>query len=177
MGVRNPEALSLCDVAWVGAAASDGVRWYSPVQAAMVEGAVSENGPPRKVDDKIFDAPLRIRLDDLPKPPGTAWHLLNPKRGDPGSLEVALPPLMAAAWLFVSESMDPGWTAEVRTLKSTWMPAQLVASEGSFMAVHLEQPDAQVRLRYSPPGLGLGLMLALLGFLAFFATLFRSFAR
>lgn len=177
MGVRDPQALSLADVAWVDSDEGPGVRWYQAVQAALVEGAISEDGPARQLGVDVFSEPLRVRRENLPKAPGSAWHILSPQRPDPGHMEFTLPPLFADAWLFVSESYDTGWLAEAKSLEGPWLPVPLVTSEGSFLAVPVAQSATEVRLTYSPPGLLLGLMLATLGFLVFCLFGFRSLAR
>jgi Bacterial membrane protein YfhO len=67
----------------------------------------------------------------------------------------------APAYLVVSDSFDPGWSATVDGQASTIYPAYC-----AFRAVYLSQGKHNVVFNYSPAGFNLGLMISLCGVLA-----------
>ena len=174
LGARDETALSLSDVAWIDVSGSAGIRWYQPVTAAMVEGALPFNVGPPPTGMRLFERPLRVMVPDLPPYKGTAWHFLDPRHPEPGRYEADIPPLIADAWLFLSENYDAGWTAEVGPASGPLRPATVLRTEEGFLAVALAKTDTQAALDFRPPTLLPGFLLAFLGFFGFAGMTFWS---
>lgn len=177
MGVRDPDSLSLADVGWVDSEGAAGVRWYRPVAEAVAEGALSYDVGPPPPDLGLFDRPLRVYAGNLGRALGTAWHVLELSSPGPGTYLAQLPPLRAAAWLFVSESFDAGWTCVQAGPGGPAREGRILACERGFMAVPVDPQDASVRLQYRPPRLLLGIWLSAAALLVLGAIFKESLTR
>jgi hypothetical protein len=161
-GVRRPDLLTLADVGWLDQTDSTGLRWHQAVPAAVVEGGVGDDVPPRAAGVSVLDAPLRVDGGKQAPPRGQAWHVVLPKRPAPGDFEVALPATGGAAWLFLSENFDRGWNLLLKGDAGV-REQRLLRSEAGFLAAPIDLGDATAVLEYRPPTLGWGLALALAG--------------
>lgn len=79
------------------------------------------------------------------------------ERPRPGALDVGVD-ADADSLLVVAEQWDPGWAATV-----DGRAADVVLADGMFLGVEVGPGRHEVELRYTAPGLRLGLVLALLG--------------
>jgi len=76
---------------------------------------------------------------------------------DPGRITVACE---GPVWLVVRDWLLPGWRACLQTGEKL----DLLRADGGMMAVHVPLGEQTVHLRYTPPGLVPGLLLAVTGF-------------
>ena len=123
----------------------DGVRWAPDEEAAWA---------------LLAEAPLSevVALGPGPRGRGPARS-----RGSVRDLRRSRPELLqlevsaeAPALLVLRESFMPGWEARV-----DGSPTPLVPVDGAFMGLRVEPGRHEVRLEYTPPGLGAGRWIAL----------------
>jgi hypothetical protein len=164
LGVHEPDLLSLSNVGWLGGMQEgQGQRWTLPVSLAMVDGAVLEGDQEARWSGlSLFQRPLKVLGVAVPSARGTVWHLLTPEALQQGSSQVTLPGGHAAAWLFFSESYDPGWQALVRDPQGRWTRHAPVRAEGGFMALPVETAAQAVLFQFRPPFFTGALALSLL---------------
>jgi membrane protein YfhO len=101
----------------------------------------------------------------LTLPPGSASSRAEIARAAGGQLEVRA---QGPGLLVVAEAWDPGWRAEV-----DGRPAPLLRVNYAELGVVLGPGTHRVGLAFTPPGLGTGVALALLGLLAVAAVALR----
>jgi hypothetical protein len=175
LGAREPDLLSLSNVGWVDAEDGQSGRWNRPVAAALVDGAVLEGDhEERWTGLSLFERPLKVTATAPPKEQGSAWHILNPESVSPGQVRISLPVGHQGGWLFVSQSLDPGWQAQALSGAGLWSARTIHPAEGGFMALPVETGVQSVLFQVQPPLLPVALALALLA-LAILAWKDRAF--
>jgi hypothetical protein len=169
-GPVNADLLSLAAAGWVDNDAPQ--VWHQAVPAAVVDGAegLSERSDP---SSGLFQRPLRVDTVDAGARRGYAWHLFSPRAVAPGCWTMDLGGGTAAGnWAYLSESSDPGWSAEAAGPAGIGRRS-VASTEGSFVAAPMQGSEGTLTWLYRPPSLVFGLFLALAGLLlwAFMANL------
>jgi hypothetical protein len=176
-GAQAADLASLSDVGWIDSPGG-GSLWQRAVAAAMVYGAAQDTTPHDPLRS-LFERPLQVQGPVPAAPSGGAWNILNSDSVPGAATVLALPGGHPDAWVFLSQSFDPGWRAQALDAKGARRPLGIRVSEGGFMAVEAPSDVAVVEFQYRPPLFLWGILasLTVLVFLAWKDRVFRAQAR
>ena len=157
-GVREPDLLSLSDVGWLASEQTAGSRWNRPVNAALVESAVSEDDDRSPwVGRGLFERPLMVELAGVKPSSFSSWTILTQGGNVGGPQTLPMPSGHHGGWAFLSQSFDRGWQAHVVDAQGKRRSVPVVRTEGDFLAVPVESGALTVTFEYRPPLFGLAL--------------------
>lgn len=136
-------------------------RLNAPVRAAMVSAArVKDNGTQTLVLESTPFINRPLLLDDDAagadsQAVGAVWTMLAPSFDAMGESAVSLPKVSKGSWLYLSDTLYPGWMALVNGKERP-----IFRAEGSFRALEIGPGDQNVQFLYRPNLFYIGLFLA-----------------